>query len=361
MKKVLYTTTALVAAGMISAHAQAADPIKIGVSGFLDEHIGYADQDNFGGGTKATDYKEVDVKSDVEVHFTGSTKLDNGITVSVKIELEADDTAAGSDLFALSLSSETFGTVILGEEVTALDMISIAAPHKGYALVDADDWIVMPTGFTAGGRSDDFASDGQVDDGEGDGITYLSPTFAGFTVGASYLPDMATKTDTQPANTSNGVWGAGVAYGADFDGVAVKAQLGYGNAGNLGNLLQSGASVSMAGFTVSGGWHKISASQQSNGNTTPNDATDASGYEVGVAYETGPYAVSLSYAHSEGDKTNNTKDEGTVWGVGGQYAMGPGVTLEGTILNVDWDGGNNATTADNNSGWAAIAGVRVAF
>ncbi|GAB6052877.1 hypothetical protein JCM17960_16970 [Magnetospira thiophila] len=41
--------------------------------------------------------------------------------------------------------------------------------------------------------------------------------------------------------------------------------------------------------------------------------------------------------------------------------MGPGVTLEGTILNVDWDGGNNATTTDNNSGWAAIAGVRVAF
>ena len=85
MKKVLLGSTALVAAGMI-ASAPASAKMKLSVGGYMEQWVGYVSQDDVG----TADYSGVDVKSDSEVHFKGMTKLDNGMSVGVNMQLEGN-------------------------------------------------------------------------------------------------------------------------------------------------------------------------------------------------------------------------------------------------------------------------------
>ena len=96
MKKILLGSTALVAAGMI-ASAPASAKMKLSVGGYMEQWVGYVSQDDVG----TADYSGVDVKSDSEVHFKGMVKLDNGMSVGVNVQLEAN--TSGDTIDELSL------------------------------------------------------------------------------------------------------------------------------------------------------------------------------------------------------------------------------------------------------------------
>ena len=115
MKKLLLGSTALVAGGLMAAPAMAADPIKIGVGGYWTGYVLAGSMDSIYALDGSTlDYKGLNLIYEGEIHFIGSTKLDNGTTVGVTVELEAHNpsqvaggvsTAAQIDesfLFALS-------------------------------------------------------------------------------------------------------------------------------------------------------------------------------------------------------------------------------------------------------------------
>jgi hypothetical protein len=88
MKKILLGTTALVASGLLATPAFAADPIKINVIGYLQTYIGlgHFDKDGITGANK---YNPVNFKYEGEIWFQGQTKLDNGTSIGLRIELEA--------------------------------------------------------------------------------------------------------------------------------------------------------------------------------------------------------------------------------------------------------------------------------
>jgi len=92
MKKSLYLTSALVAASVLalgSTDAMAAAKAKkmsLGISGFYQAVVGYSDQDHndsvsTAAGTSGNTYAQTDVKTNAEIHFKGSTKMDNGLKV----------------------------------------------------------------------------------------------------------------------------------------------------------------------------------------------------------------------------------------------------------------------------------------
>ena len=91
MKKVLLGSTAIVAAGMIASapSAIAAEKIKIGVGGYMEQWFGYASGDD----NSTEDFSGFDVKSDAEIIFKGKTTLDNGISVGVNVQLEGNANA----------------------------------------------------------------------------------------------------------------------------------------------------------------------------------------------------------------------------------------------------------------------------
>jgi len=88
MKKVLLGSTALVAAGLIAGHAEAADGVKLSLGGYYRGVAGvmFDDFDGAAAGLE-DDLRNYVFKQDVEVHFKGETTLDNGLTVGASFSL----------------------------------------------------------------------------------------------------------------------------------------------------------------------------------------------------------------------------------------------------------------------------------
>src|SRR6185295_11886080 len=118
MKKVLLGTTALLGAGLVASPAFAADGIKLGVGGFFKSaYMMVFDDDSEGeiGNERNTD----GFFQDAEVHFTGSTVLDNGLEVGARIELEGENAGDQIDE-AWIFFSGGFGEVRIGSDDEAL-------------------------------------------------------------------------------------------------------------------------------------------------------------------------------------------------------------------------------------------------
>ena len=90
MKKLLLGSTALVVGGVMAAPAMAADPIKMGIGGYYTFYAlaGNIDSSYAFDGTFTT-YKGLAFTQEGEIHFIGQTKLDNGTSVGLTVELEA--------------------------------------------------------------------------------------------------------------------------------------------------------------------------------------------------------------------------------------------------------------------------------
>lgn len=362
MKKTLILTSALVGAGLLAATpASAAEKVKLGLGGFMEQWVGFSEQDGSYEGTN--DYGSFDAKSDTEVHFTGSTKLDNGLTVSATVELEADRNGSSIDDTYVQVDSPTLGSLQIGAVGDAVNAISIFAPDVGIENTDGDvsNWVRNPLSITSAATF--------VDQGNFQKVNYFSPVFAGLQVVASYTPD-ASSTDMDVPNEVNGgdaqAYGFGAAYSRQIEGVGFSADVGYavttGTLAGVGNLesWQGGANLTYAGFTLGGSY--INYSEDVASGSTKSNNQDGYAWDVGVSYATGPYSVSLSYFASkyEGDTTVAADEEQAQLMLSGAYNMGPGVNVKGSVFTADYDDETTTATA-NNDGWGAVAGLTLDF
>jgi hypothetical protein len=361
--------------------------------------VGYASQDDDFLTATGTEATGVDVKGDNEIHFKGSTTLDNGLTVAVKYEIEAggrNTTTDVGDEYAISVSGG-FGTIVAGADDNALVAIAKGAPRVGGRLFNGDldegDLIggayVLNPGSTAPNAT--FINT----NGDSESLSYISPAIAGFTFGASYVPDInGDDNPNQPSNASttgsNEAYGVGLMWNGEFSAVTIGVEGGYLWADNGANSTagapttaaynaaheewQVGAQVGYAGFSLGGAYRGISTDRKvASGNTFAvlgqRDQIDASAWEVGASYKTGPYGVSLSYFDSKTENTGLTTSDDTtkVWELAGEYAMGPGVKLVGGLGYVDFENGTaqGSTTAqinsNENNGWVVATGLSLSF
>ena len=89
MKKLLLGSTALVVGGLMAAPAMAADPIKIGVGGYYTFYaVAGGIQSTYATNGSVTSYNGLFFQQEGEIHFIGQTKLDNGTSVGLNVELE---------------------------------------------------------------------------------------------------------------------------------------------------------------------------------------------------------------------------------------------------------------------------------
>lgn len=371
MKKFLAGTTALVAASVIAGHAQAADPIKLSVGGFMNTFVGYVDFEEITNGATPganEDYADVLVSMDTELYFRGSTKLDNGLTVAVNIDVEADrdgDTGDDQDDVFLAVSSDTLGMVELGATKSPVYDMMVKAPSAGIGLSDstAGDF-ANPTGYFSALTDDvkyGVAADGHK-------VNYFTPNLAGFQAAFSYglIPTSANAAGGVDLSTAANDYqtGATLAYSGEIAGVSLSASAGHQRRENGGDGGQAddaeiisvyGAKVGFAGFEFGGGYNKV----DDLGNLRGRDATI---WDLGVSYATGPYAVSLGYVESKDDNTdsNSTDDDNfKEWVLGFGYDLGAGVELSAGIFSAENDG--QSTAAQKREAWGAIAGLAVSF
>ena len=365
MKKILFASTALVAAGLLTTgSAQASDKISLQLGGFskwwvvgawnsssyLQSGIGTSGAGsvtNTAGGTTAgttagtpapNSYDNVNVKGDNEVWFGGSTKLDNGIKVGVDIHLEA---GGHSDMTTDTIDKSYiyveggFGKFIVGTQKNGTYLLHVTAPDaagnwneggimtNGYA-------IARPTKVNgmAGGSTTAIATTGNAE-----AFTYVAPTFYGLTVGGSYLPhgereDLRSQSNLNAVTIGNDgtggyvedgvqeVYGAGALYANTFGGVGVKVSAGAIQAKLAPDLGGSwveqayGSQLSYAGFTL-GGSFRHQGAQNVHDLTGLNANSNAYGRN-GLAFLGN---VTASVPGSFGD--------GNAWDLGLMYATGP--------------------------------------
>jgi outer membrane protein OmpU len=402
MKKALYLTSALVAASVLalgatdSMAASKAKKTKMGISGSYKATVGYARQGegytvSSGKGTAYTGYNEVDVKTDSEIHFTGSTKTNSGIKVGLVIELETDTAQNGGDHIDQSYMTlgGNFGTFALGSTIAAAAALSVKAPSTGALGIaggDSASWVVKPTavGVAAGTGADIGGNDKQK-------IRWISPTFSGFTGGVSYVPDLTSGDNNMASNSGNGGTDASqidvaLKYSGKLGMNAISASGAYwqvdqvttaANAATGTEGQSIGVSTTMGAFTIGAGWKEVSTTGDASTEFTQNavvkpigtplsgsmHSKDEEAHNVGVAWKQGPTQLSVNYFNStmEMATTQNGEDSVTKWTLGATHNVGPGVDFVGSIQHVRWDDELSGIALNNNKGTAFVGGVKVAF
>ena len=365
MRGRLLGTTALVAAGVLAASPASAQGIKLGIGGFMHNFMGFGDVDgNDAAGDD--DFNPTNFFSEGEVWFLGEFTADNGITFGANIQLESFQSDPDQIDENYGYAEGSFGRLLFGSENTAAYLMQYSAPNIGLAINSGwvTDFIPDP------GVSGLFRSPGGstfVDIGNDENrLTYFTPRFFGFQFGASYTPTIDGSGDgaNTPANedteTRNGI-SLGANYVNSFGGWDFALAGGFQTAERGDEVsggdnepsdtiytFSTGTNISYAGFTVGG-----SGAVELGGGPAAGRSFDG-----GISYSIGPWSVGASYFNSvvKGKAGRNEGMQAIAGGV--EYALAPGVTLEGGIIYAELEG---ATDADDITTWGERDGIVGAF
>ena len=375
MKKILLGSTAIVAAGMIAAvpSADAASKMKLGVGGYMEQWFGFTSGDD----GVAQDYSGFSTVSDGEIHFKGKTKLDNGITVGVNVQLEAQQGGDQIDEQYMTVSGG-FGQIIIGDENSAMYKMHYAPSDFGIGMNSGDVTVWNKPVSDAEGDSINMGSHYRSPFGatyiEPDAvndsakISYFTPRVSGFQLGLSYGPDGNQDSNGLPnrdaANTDYIMVGAN--FKQKMGGMSVGISGGYGT---VTDAAAGGVEPEATSFGIKLGMGGVSAGV-SYANFSDSGSKDAEGMDAGVSYESGPMGVSISYYHGEKDGTG-TVAAGTLDGqaevdafhLSAKYAMGPGVTLAGTLGHSTYasDDVDIDNSVDESEATYFVMGLKVSF
>jgi hypothetical protein len=236
MKKLLLGSTALVVGGVMAAPAMAADPIKLGLGGYYTFYALAGGIDStyaFNGGF--TNYKGFAFTQEGEIHFLGQTKLDNGTTVGLNVELEAWNPSTGATGAGLQIDEAfiyafgDWGRVELGARDAASYRMYYGTPSAliGWgAFQHNHNWASNSVlGFNKAYRAG-TATTITPQWQDVNRINYFTPRFQGLQIGVGYAPKLlGTATN-----------GAGLATGP---GGGAAGACGYQQATNINNCTNS--------------------------------------------------------------------------------------------------------------------------
>jgi outer membrane protein OmpU len=413
MNKVLLGSTALVAAGMLvgsGVPAQGAEPITLSVGGYYYAFAGFraqSDVDNQGVGAGQTtigndeDMQTAFVDLEGEIQFTGSTTLDNGITVGVNVQLEAYASGDQVDEHFVFFSGN-FGRLVIGAENSAAYLMHYGPPGAAqYHGVDSPGmWHLLGTsGNTAGGSTGSPVATPVGFTSDANKVTYFTPRFSpGFQFGFSYTPDItdvskggsgnAVKADSEDLGQENIVefgmnfvrafgdvdfaWSFGYAHGF-VEGNGTGPGVNCNQPGNPGSAPvcvtdpdnQQGRDQLSTGFQIGvGGWKVGGAfGLDDQGQEGDNKEYEAS---AGVSYGAGPWTVGAQGAFGldkdGGDNVNPNpgfdSDKVLAGEISGKYTLGPGVAISAGVQG--WRGWGDDGN-ENFDGVAFFMGTGLSF
>lgn len=363
MKKQLLATTALVACGMLVtiSSVSAAEKLQAKVGGYMEQWFGYTSQDT----VASQDLDGFDQKSDAEVHFSGSTTLDNGVSIGINVQLEANTSGDQIDESYLIIKG-SFGEINLGSENSVLYKMHVAPPDLGIGLNSGDqsDWVSFDgvggtTGLFRGPFGGTYVEAGRVNDANR--LTYYSPMIEGVQFGASYIPNGTEDSNALVDRSASGNLVDGYAlalrYKRSFGPMALAASGGYGTMDNGGNAAADPSAWAF-GLTLAGGGFSGGISYAAADDDT--SVADMSGVMVSGAYRSGPWGVNLAYyeGQRDGGGTSLGATMKTVH-LSGEYALGPGVTLKGTFGRTEVE--DDSASGTDNSGTYIVTGLKVSF
>ncbi len=350
MRKILLSSTSLIAAATIASYATA----DVSVSGSFDWKYR-----NIASNVAASDGTQM--AQDHEVVISFSNKTDTGLTVSGRYDMDAD--AGSVDESSITVSGG-FGSVTMG----ANDGVSDAFGVTEQDLINDEAHLTKfsPTAFAdalAATTTGIMTNAGEVSvSGDANKIAYISPAMGGFKAGYSL-------TDAGVGTTSNDETAAGLSYTMPIDGGSVLFEYNQvkrdpsGTGGTAIEEIQSsnyGVTVTMGALTMiaSSG----SFEEASQGSTALTEDIEATGF--GLKYDMGGgMTVAVSVMESEdsadaaaatGAKEKYSSNIGEV-----SYTIAPGLKANLTYNDFDYKTGGAGLT--NEAGSITQLTINAAF
>lgn len=313
MKRVLLGTTALVAAGLLVTSVAYADdemmegPVTVGVGGYTTGAIGfYSDSDDANRGH--------DISYVYEIGVSGSTTLDNGITVAVSGQIGRSGKGNDDNFDEIHTTlSGSFGSLRLGRTESAAFNATVAAPGAAIG-----GMIGVNYGWFAGATSDVNTYSGLMEDALK--VVYTSPNFNGLTIGLSYAPENSEANFAGRA-ISDGLGGhtaVGATYSTDF---MEGGSLTLGAAYETADMEGGGTDPSATKFGIGVGIDQISV-----GGSMYDHDMNGSQFDVGASWTEGSIEIGIQYALNEANSDGN---ETTKAGASLTYTLGPGILIGG--------------------------------
>ena len=380
MKKILLGSTVLGAA-LFAGAAQAETP-KVTLGGYSDFQLGYASQDFDG------DQRNGAFRTDNVITFRIDAKTDAGLGYGAAVDLHADvsDDADGATNDGTARRTYVYvdgawGRVQAGADLGVTNTLKIGAESIAHGTGGVDGDFTYFTNYIAG---EDFVStpDLVLDHGTFVGassdrtsenlnkISYYTPRFAGFQAGVSYLFDTDSSANRGQVLTSalsndddgqaENVLLGGINYEGKFDaitfGLAATGEYGDAEETSTTEDLRSwnvGGKVGYMGFSVAASYGDLGDSLTT-GATLGNER---SYWNVGGAYETGPFGFSVTYFESESELAAGGTNDFSNLSFSTDYKLAPGLTPYAEVDFVDID---PAAGAENDA-TIFLAGTQIQF
>lgn len=340
MKKYLLGTAAAVACLGLTTGAQAGT-VNLELGGYYLGMMAFTDN-SFASGSMAftptPEDRSYKFGSDSEVHFKGNATLDNGLEIGFKAELELENDANGAGASADTIDEVYiwfkggWGMIEFGQQDGVGDHFRVQSPRALTQLGANDpdnDALNLANISTVNEESTDYTK-----------ITYMTPVFSGLKLGVSFTPEAQRNPagfTSAMENVGDEIVEVGLYYARKIEDVDFAMSATYVTADDSGLTydLQEwnvGAQVGVAGFTF-GASYKDSEGFAVRGMANRALAASAMGncytaYDVGLAYETGPWKVSIQYAAHEGDDAADVRIvEGQNTFIQARYNVAKGIDI----------------------------------
>ena len=319
MRKLLLTSSALVAAASISSYAVA----DVSVSGGFEWRY-----TSTSSGVNTTDGDSMGTDNTVTIKFTNKT--DSGLSLTGVYDMDAD--SAGSDMDESYLQiGGGFGTVRLGQK----DSINESFGIGEHDLID-EDLSQTPTGasiVTTAGES------GSTDNNK---LAYITPAMGGFQAGYSIY-------DSGTAVQSTDQTAMGASYTMPISGGSVMIR--YNKANSDGAATAETESSNYGAKLVMGAASVIIAHGESTIGTGGSQTDNRSADGISISYNLGggvKIGASTMEATDDKDKTAAGAAEKYTANIAEvSYAVAPGLSAKVTYLDYDYKAGGESAASDD--------------
>ncbi len=303
--------------------------------------------------SRATSAIPTACSQDAEIHFTGSTVLDNGLEVGARIELTGEDDADSQIDESWIYFSGGFGEVRIGSLDDALALLCVFPPGgtENFSAFSPNQW-------GANTVTSNSVCTGVDDEGDAQKILYLSPVFGGFQLGLSYTPSGDKKSHADGVGPHLGMpeneddasrhnaslygtysyetedWSLQVGLGGSWEGNVEKADGGPNR--EESEFYQAGVLVGLEDFSFGASFEyyhddDLFAATLENGDVV----ADRWVLGVGAAYEMEPWTFGIGYSilqaniDIEGAPDQDFTQQRAA--LTANYELGSGINLDGEL------------------------------
>ena len=318
MRKLLLTSSALVAAASISSYAVA----DVSVTGAFEWTYSSTSSN-----IAATDGDAQGVNNELTIKFTNKT--DSGLTITGVYDIDADASAADESWMSIAGG---FGTLTLGKESSVNDAFGIGEQD----LIDEDLSVIQTSASIV-------ANSGEQGAQKSNKLIYQTPAMGGFTAGYSIY-------DSGTADAATDQIAMGAAYTMPMAGgsltVKYNKQTTDGTTATETEGSNYGAQISVGALTA------IASTGKSTIGTGSSQSDDRNASGIGIKYDMGggmTIAATTMKAEDDKDLSGTQNEEYSANLAEVVYTVAPGLKAKVTYLDYDYKAGGE-TEATNDSG-----------